>query len=196
MSGANPITREQVKAVLNQTDTNREKALLTLGFQTGYRGGELLSLTIADLIDNHGNVKPVITVTASRMKGKKHERTVRLNIDTQQSIKVLYKELKVNGCARRGDAIFQSRQGYKGKALGLRQLNNVIKELFAIAGCIGKFSSHSLRKTFAEQCRCIFGGDILKIQKALGHADIRATIRYLSWVDEEILEGIRSINYV
>ena len=74
-------------------------------------------------------------------------------------------------------------------------MNNIIKELFAKAGCVGQFSSHSLRNTFAEECRRLFRGDILKIQKALGHSDIRNTIRYLSYNEEEILEVIGSINY-
>jgi len=130
------------------------------------------------------------------MKGKKLSRTVKLNSDTQRVLKKWIKQLQLRGRARINDALFQSRQGYKGKALGARQVNNIIKELFAKAGCVGNFSSHSFRKTFAEQCRRIFRGDILKIQKALGHSDIRNTIRYLSYNEAEILEGIASIRYI
>ncbi|NJO14445.1 MAG: hypothetical protein HC877_01475 [Thioploca sp.] len=43
---AHPLTRNQVKAVLKQTTNLRDQALLTLGFQTGFRIAELLSLTI------------------------------------------------------------------------------------------------------------------------------------------------------
>ena len=192
---ANPLTRAQVKAVLKQTSLLRDQALLTLGFQTGFRISELLSLTLGELTDVYGQVKSILTVTKSHMKGKRFSRSVRLNSDTQRVLSKLVKKLKQHNRARRTDALFQSRQGYKGKALGARQVNNIIKELFAKAGCVGKFSSHSLRKTFAEQCRRIFRGDILKIQKALGHSDIRNTIRYLSYNEEEILEGIASINY-
>jgi len=192
---ASPLTRAQVKAVLKQTSLLRDQALLTLGFQTGFRISELLSLTIGELTDVYGQVKSLVTVTKSYMKGKRFSRSVRLNSDTQRVLSKLVKKLKQHNRARRTDALFQSRQGYKGKALGARQVNNIIKELFAKAGCIGKFSSHSFRKTFAEQCRRIFRGDILKIQKALGHSDIRNTIRYLSYNEEEILEGIASINY-
>jgi site-specific recombinase XerD len=192
---ANPLTRAQVKAVLKQTSLLRDQALLTLGFQTGFRIAELLSLTVGGITDSYGQVKSVITVVKSRMKGKLFSRTVKLNSDTQRVLSKLVKKLKQHNRARRMDALFQSRQGYKGKALGARQVNNIIKELFAKAGCVGQFSSHSLRKTFAEQCRRIFRGDILKIQKALGHSDIRNTIRYLSYDEEEILAGIASISY-
>lgn len=192
---AHPLTRVQVKAVLKTTQPLREQALLTLGFQTGFRISELLSLTVGEVTDIYGQVKSILTVTKSHMKGQRLSRTVRLNSDTQRVLSKLVKKLKQHNRARRTDALFQSRQGYKGKALGARQVNNIIKELFAKAGCIGQFSSHSFRKTFAEQCRRIFRGDILKIQKALGHSDIRNTIRYLSYNEEEILEGIASINY-
>ncbi|MEJ2236325.1 MAG: site-specific integrase [Syntrophobacterales bacterium] len=193
---ANPLTRAQVKAVLKQTSLLRDQALLTLGFQTGFRIAELLSLTVGGITDSYGQVKSVITVVKSRMKGKLFSRTVKLNSDTQRVLSKLVKKLKQHNRARRMDALFQSRQGYKGKALGARQVNNIIKELFAKAGCVGQFSSHSLRKTFAEECRRLFRGDILKIQKALGHSDIRNTIRYLSYNEEEILEVIGSISYI
>jgi site-specific recombinase XerD len=193
---AHPLTRMQVKTVLKTTPLLRDQALLTLGFQTGFRIAELLSLTVGGITDSYGQVKSVITVVKSRMKGKLFSRTVKLNSDTQRVLSKLVKKLKQHNRARRTDALFQSRQGYKGKALGARQVNNIIKELFAKAGCVGQFSSHSLRKTFAEECRRLFRGDILKIQKALGHSDIRNTIRYLSYNEEEILEVIGSISYI
>ena len=54
---AYPLTRTQVKTVLKQT-TN-------LGFQTGFRIAELLSLTIQQVADLHGNIKPILIVSKS-----------------------------------------------------------------------------------------------------------------------------------
>lgn len=190
-----PLTRHQVKAVLKNSHNLRDKALLTLGFQTGFRIAELLSLTVGEVTDLLGQVKSIITVTKSRMKGKRFSRTVKLNSDTQRVLSQLLKHLKQHQRARATDALFQSRQGSKGKALGARQVNNIIKELLAKAGCVGQFSTHTFRKTFAELCRQIFKGDILKIQKALGHSDIRNTVRYLNYNQEEILAGIASIRF-
>jgi len=147
---AHPLTRIQVKAVLKQTTNLRDQALLTLGFQTGFRIAELLSLTIQQVADLHGHIKPILTVSKSHMKGKRFSRTVKLNSDTQRVLKKWIKQLRLRGRARTNDALFQSRQGYKGKSLGARQVNNIIKELFSKAGCVGNFSSHSLRKTFID----------------------------------------------
>ena len=62
---AHPLTRMQVKTVLKTTPLLRDQALLTLGFQTGFRIAELLSLTIQQVADLHNYIKPVLTVSKS-----------------------------------------------------------------------------------------------------------------------------------
>jgi integrase len=107
---AHPLTRIQVKTVLKTTPLLRDQALLTLGFQTGFRIAELLSLTVGEVTDIYGQVKSIITVAKSRMKGKQFSRTVKLNSDTQRVLSKLVKKLKQHNRARRTDALFQSRQ--------------------------------------------------------------------------------------
>ena len=84
MKGSRPLTRSQVKAVLGITDSIREKALLTLGFATGYRISELLSLTIADVSTN-GVIHSYVTVKAGNTKTKEG-RTVLLNSDAKKAL--------------------------------------------------------------------------------------------------------------
>jgi len=129
------------------------------------------------------------------MKGKKYPRTVKLSPETKQIVATLVKELEATNRARRNDALFQSRQGKKGAPLGTRRVNNMIKEAFTAVGAVGDFSTHSFRKTFAEKCRRIFKGDILKIQRALGHSNIQSTLKYLNYHDEEVMESVGSISY-
>ena len=64
MKGSRPLTRQQVKGLLALTSTIREQTLLTLGFCTGYRISELLSLKVADvstngIIHSHANKSKV-----------------------------------------------------------------------------------------------------------------------------------------
>ncbi|BAP56526.1 hypothetical protein THII_2229 [Thioploca ingrica] len=91
---AHPLTRRPVKTVLKTTPLLRDQALLTLGFQTGFRISELLSLTVGEVADSYGQVKSVLTVAKSRMKGKQFSRTVKLNSDTQRVLSKLVKKLK------------------------------------------------------------------------------------------------------
>jgi integrase len=195
MAGADALSRQQVRDTLSSIHNVRDKALFLFGFQTGFRIAELLSLTIADVCDSVGNIKPIVTVTKSRMKGKRQPRTVRLSLETQAILGLLVEELESKNRARRTDAVFQSRQGRKGLPLGTRRVNDIVKRTFVSIGAVGRFSTHSFRKTFAEECRRIFSGDILKIQRALGHADIRATLKYLDYQDKEVMESVGNISY-
>lgn len=195
MARADALSREQVVAVLDSTQNIRDRALFLFGFQTGFRISELLSLTIADICDPSGSIKPKITVPKSHMKGKKKSRTVILSQETQAILRVLVKELVVQNRARKTDAIFQSGHGRRGMPLSARRVNEIVKKTFMAIGAVGNFSTHSLRKTFAEECRRIFSGDILKIQRALGHADINSTLRYLDYQDKEVMESVGAISY-
>lgn len=84
MKGSRPLTRKQVQAVLRVTESIREKALLTLGFATGYRISELLSLTIAD-VSTKGVIHSHVSVKASNTKTKQG-RTVLLNSDAKKAL--------------------------------------------------------------------------------------------------------------
>jgi site-specific recombinase XerD len=82
MKGARPLNRENMKAVLKATNSIREKALLTIGFCTGYRISELLSLTIGD-VSTDGVIHSHVTVRAANTKTKVG-RTVLLNSDAER----------------------------------------------------------------------------------------------------------------
>ena len=87
MKGSRPLTRQQVKGLLALTSTIREQTLLTLGFCTGYRISELLSLKVSDVSTN-GIIHSHVTVKAANTKTKTG-RTVLLNADAQKALRRL-----------------------------------------------------------------------------------------------------------
>ena len=191
MAGMEPLTREQVKQVLSLKDlSQRNHTLLAVGFNTGFRGSELLSLRVCDVTDTRGNVLPIVTLGASKLKGKKKSRQVKLNSDSQKQLDKLIKFLKKEGKGNRTDFLFQSRQGKKGTNLGLRQLSNIIKDVCARIGAIGRFASHTLRKSFGEEARIIYKGDIRLICDAFGHSSTAITEMYLGVRKKEVLDGM------
>jgi len=191
-----PLFPDEIKRVLATFDDNniRDKTLFILGVSTGFRISELLSLTISDVANKRGIIYQNVTVTLSKMKAKKYSRTVPLNPDSIKAIDQLLRHLKPQRRLKPHYHLFQSRQGKKGTAITKQQAHNVLKKAFNQAELNGRYSTHTLRKSFAEQCRTIFKGDIVKISKALGHKNIQTTIRYLSFIDDEIKQGIRSIS--
>jgi integrase len=191
MKGARPLTREQVKAVLKVTTSTREKALLTLGFCTGYRISELLSLRMSDIATN-GVIHSHITVKASNTKTKQG-RTVLLNSDAKKALKRLVDWLMAKGLS--DSPLFLSRKTRDGnaKAISRQHAHDVLKALFAAIGEFGNVSTHSLRKTFAKLAYELLGGKLEKVQVALGHKSITSTIAYLSFNHDDIDIAIMGI---
>jgi integrase len=191
MKGARPLTREQVKAVLKVTTSTREKALLTLGFCTGYRISELLSLRMSDIATN-GVIHSHITVKASNTKTKQG-RTVLLNSDAKKALKRLVDWLMAKGLS--DSPLFLSRKTRDGnaKAISRQHAHDVLKALFAAIGEFGNVSTHSLRKTFAKLAYELLGGKLEKVQVALGHKSITSTIAYLSFNHDDIDSAIMGI---
>ncbi len=194
MIGSNPLTREQVKSVLKATDSIRERALLTLGFSTGYRISELLSLKVSDVctggvIHNHINVK------ASNSKTKVG-RTVLLNSDAKKVLKKLIEWLSAKGLDNTAP-LFVSRKHTNGfAAITRQQAGRLIKDLFALAGAIGSsYSTHSMRKTFAKAIYDATGGKIELVQLALGHKSINSTVSYLSFNTASIDNAINAMEF-
>ncbi len=191
MKGARPLTREQVKAVLNAASSIREKALLTLGFCTGYRISELLSLRMSDISTN-GVIHSHITVKASHTKTKTG-RTVLLNSDAKKALKSLVDWLTAKGLT--DGPLFLSRKTTDGKpkAISRQHAHDLLKALFAAIGQYGNVSTHSLRKTFAKFAYELLGGKLEKVQVALGHKSITSTIAYLSFNHDDIDTAIMGI---
>lgn len=144
MRGSRPLSRIQVKAILKATDSIREKALLTLGFATGYRISELLSLTVADIYTN-GVIHSHVTVKASNTKTKQG-RTVLLNSDAKKALATLVTWLKAKGLDDTAP-LFVSRKHTNGfAAITRQQAGRLLKDLFALVGEFGNVSTHTMRK--------------------------------------------------
>ncbi len=193
MKGSRPLTRSQVKALLAATDSIREKALLTLGFATGYRISELLSLSVADVSTN-GIIHSHVTVKASNTKTKQG-RTVLLNSDAKKALSALVAWLKAKGLEG-SSPLFVSRKHSNGfAAISRQQAHRLLKALFALIGEFGNVSTHTLRKTFAKTIYDATGGKIELVQIALGHAAITSTVSYLSFNTGSIDQVIAAMEF-
>jgi site-specific recombinase XerD len=193
MKGSRPLTRAQVKALLKATDSIREKALLTLGFATGYRISELLSLKVADVATN-GVIHSHVTVKASNTKTKQG-RTVLLNSDAKKALLALVIWLKAKGLDANAP-LFVSRKHVNGyAAISRQQAHKLLKDLFAAIGEFGNVSTHTLRKTFAKAIYDATGGKIELVQIALGHAAITSTVSYLSFNTQSIDDAINRMRF-
>ena len=191
MKGSRPLTRQQVKGLLALTSSIREQTLLTLGFCTGYRISELLSLKVADVSTN-GIIHSHVTVKAANTKTKTG-RTVLLNADAQKALRRLVDVIGTN--ANGQSPLFVSRKHDANgnlKAISRQQAHDLLKALFAKIGEFGNVSTHTLRKTFAariyEQT-----GKLEIVQIALGHKSINSTISYLAFGNDDLNRAIMGV---
>lgn len=191
MKGSRPLTRQQVKGLLALTSSIREQTLLTLGFCTGYRISELLSLKVSDVSTN-GIIHSHVTVKAANTKTKTG-RSVLLNADAQKALRRLVDVIGTN--ANGQSPLFVSRKHDANgnlKAISRQQAHDLLKALFAKIGEFGNVSTHTLRKTFAariyEQT-----GKLEIVQIALGHKSINSTISYLAFGNDDLNRAIMGV---
>lgn len=185
MIGCRPLNRTERKAALSHASP-RERALLALGFCTGYRIAEMLSLRVRDVLNPQGKALPFVTVKAGHTKTKQG-RTVPLNADAQKAI-AAYAQ------GRHPDApLFPSRKGGGLSSIGRVQAWRLLKAVFDAAGVYGATGTHSMRKTFAAECYRLLGGALEKVRVALGHKSITSTVSYLSFAHAEVDAAILGI---
>lgn len=199
-------TSTKVEPIRNKADIIRIKTLLapcprdfcifTLGINTAFRAGELVSITIGEV----EHLKAGDRFTLKQSKNKKY-REIKLNTPAVQAIQ--------NCIASHPDRdnpdapLLYSKT--TGRALKSGTLSKYVKRWCRKVGLIGRYSSHSMRKTWgywryrtplkntandvAENC--VNDNEtqkpiIAQLMLAFGHSTQRQTLEYLCILDEDI----------
>jgi integrase len=170
--------------------------------KTGYRVSEVLSLRVRDVMAD-GHAVRAVHVAKDRMKGKRDRKPVPLQPVVRQAIEAWIPVLTglCGGVLDPDTPVFFSRKRRARKedtpvfrAMSRQQVYIVVTELYAKAGLVrddGKaLANHTLRKTFAMRIYESSGHDIFLTSKAIGHASVSMTQRYLGISDEEVIEAI------
>jgi integrase len=178
MLGSRPLTDQEVKLVLANLTSARNRALFTLLLKTGYRISEGLSLKVSDCIQ-YDKIKDSITVSRSNMKGKNRSRTVVLHDDAK---KVLIEM-----------GVLQMNPKDKLFPISRTQATRIFRKAVNKAKLGGKVTTHSARKTFAKKIYHALKKDLIGTQKALGHVSMNSTVSYLSFEQSEIDNAIKGI---
>lgn len=163
------FTDEEIATILNyykniQTFTQlRDYTIMCTLFATGIRRNELLQLqNVYDnffLINGKGNKQRYVPLS----------RSLRQVLD-----KYIVERNKIAVCP----FLFITNQGKPLTKNGLRAIFTRLSKNTAIGG--KRFSCHTWRHTFATQFLKA-GGDLVSLQKILGHSDISTTSIYLNW---------------
>lgn len=183
MNGSRKLTAQEVVNITNKFTNLRDKLLVVLGLNTGFRISELLSIRVCDIIENK-----YIRISKSKMKGKHNSRTVPLN-NVAQTILLDY---IVQNELQSQDYLFLSRKG-ENQPISRVQAHRILKSAINALQLQGKVSTHSMRKTFAHKVYEAADKDVRIVQKALGHASLSSTTHYLGVDQDEVDTVILSI---
>jgi len=175
----------KIKQFLLGKKSKRDYLLFVLGINTGLRIGDLLSLKVADVVDEAGNIKRAVNIV--EQKTKKY-REFELNKSAREAIRLYLEELDIcDGSVY----LFESRKG--NKAITTRSAHKIIKTTLRELGIKGNFGTHSLRKTFGYH-RYNSGVKVETLQKLFNHSSASITLRYIGIDREVICDAYNCVN--
>jgi len=155
----------------------RNSCLFTLGINTAYRAGELLSLRICDVA--HLEVGDSLDI--KQLKNNKYRRATLNSV----AHKALRRWLDAHPMSSPSAPLFLSQ---KGGALSVSYVNQLVKGWCKSAGLSGNYGSHTLRKSWGYHQRTGNDAPVALLMRAYGHASEWQTLEYLCIQPEEIRE--------
>ena len=166
------VAPDQLRRVLDQCRSRRDRALLLFLADTGVRRAEALAL-------NWGNIdfaKGIVEI--ARGKGGK-ARTVVIGAKTRRAVLAYRRSLPHS--PGDFDPVWQSRFGNRLAAAGVRALMIRLGRKSGI-----RITPHMFRRTFATMS-VRQGMDMISLQRLMGHANISMTGRYVNLLDEDLV---------
>lgn len=154
---------------------SRDTAILAASYRLGLRAKELAALTIRDVMDESGNLRPEIGLRANQAKGGK-PRTVYLSSPTlrRDLVSYLRERQAIEGILFNLEApLFKSR---KRNHFSPNTMQQLLGRLHRSAGIVGG-RSHSGRRWFATEL-IARGTDLKAVSVLMGHSSVSMTAQY------------------
>jgi integrase/recombinase XerD len=156
-----PLEAQEIQRLLNVCQNLKHKTIICLLYGCGLRISEVLNLKIAH-VDSPNMILHIIAA-----KGKK-DRIVPIDENLLQQLRKYYLAYKPT------TYLFN---GQNGLQYSERSINSFLKENAEKAGINKNVHAHLLRHCYATHA-LDYGTDIVKIQKLLGHSNLKTTLIY------------------
>ena len=159
----------------------RDYAIVTLLLTTGIRVSECVGLDLQSLNFNE------CTMSVIRKGGKVG--FVELGDEAISALKDYLAIRRTEKVSEKESALFLSIQG---KRMGVQSVENMVKKYAKAAGISKPITPHKLRKTYGTELYKATG-DIYLVAAALGHKDIKTTVKHYAAQNEESLLNARNV---
>jgi len=199
MASRIPFTTDEEQRVIAALATfrPRDRCLVVLGLNTGFRAAELGAIVVGDVWDGV-EIRHELTLSRRFIKGGRglHRRAVRsrsipLNATARNAIGDF---LRSTGIATDPSVpLFGSQR--KGHALHRWQVNRIVHRAAQAAGLcdMRRIGCHSLRKTFCRKVYAASGHDIHATCAIMGHRHISTMESYLEVNAERLRSTVLAI---
>jgi integrase/recombinase XerD len=188
MAQASVLSDNDIRRVFRIIETtrhaDRNRLAFVLSIYAGMRVGEIAALTIGDVVNHHGEVRPEIKLSAHQTKGSKG-RTVILSTRIRREMGAYLKSQPERHF--HGPLILSQRNR---RAFSSLTLSMLFKEIYEIAGI--RTSSHSGRRTFATRLNAK-GIGMRTIQKLMGHKHIGTTALYCDVSEDALRNAVEMV---
>lgn len=195
---ARPFLPEEIRqlaAYFAARGAFRDRMLLLVGSNVGYRISELCTLKIGQVLTATGAIAHEVTVTRAFLKGGQgaRQRSVRnrrvvLNETARGAIADYIATL--GRVPLPEERLFRSREGAN-QAVSRSQVHRILRRACSDLGLnTERVSSHSLRKSFARAVFDATGHDLVRTQRIIGHSSPLVTAQYLENTTQELDEVV------
>jgi site-specific recombinase XerD len=174
----NPLSSAEVRQVLASLDSKsvngrRSAAIVALLYDTGMRAGELVGMQLADVHFDTGEISVI-------GKGEKQ----RIVVAGRMALRTLrrYLEIRHGGIGRNEDRVFTNSTGMP---MTTGDIGHIFRRLRRRCG-VERLHAHLLRHSFAVQF-LRNGGDVLTLQRLLGHSSIATTNMYVTLTSVDLV---------
>jgi integrase/recombinase XerD len=187
---AKTLTQQELRRVLDYIATRkhslRNRALLMTTFLSGMRVGEVASLRYCDVVDDEGNIKSEIRLTAEQTKGNE-ARVVFVNERLRKELASYIKVYRPTDTTRK---LFYSQKA-SSDGFSANTLTQFFHYLYLRCGISGA-SSHSGRRTFITTL-ANKGISVRVLASLAGHKNISTTQCYIDVNDEIKREAVELV---
>jgi len=183
------MTRKNLLVILEPEEAQNLLRQPNKRYPTGLRNKVMMSLMLHCGL----RISEVINLRPSNInltKGKLGVENGKGNKDRDLAIPEYLTDLLDSWCKKRPESSFFF-STLKGKKLSIRYLQQMVKRYAQKAGINKKISPHVLRLTYATQYYRQTK-DIETLRHILGHSDISTTTIYITLVDIDVENGMKS----
>ena len=191
---ARPFAPPEILALeshLRAAGRYRDRTLLVVGSNVGYRITELLTLTIGQVLTQHGEVAREVSVSRALLKGgsgvrKRSIRSRRVVLNEQARGAILDYLVSLGRVPASDEFLFLSREGGN-RPIDRSQARRILVKLYRDCGIdASRVSTHSLRMTFVRSVYDASNHDLIRTQRIVGHSSPVITARYLESTQSEL----------